>query len=48
MTIEQLQVLQLAGTVSIPTSATIGATRMRVSMKYNGILLLVKLSLMGK
>jgi hypothetical protein len=29
MTIEQLQVLQL-GTVSIPTSATIGATRMRV------------------
>jgi hypothetical protein len=44
MTIEQLQVLQLA-TVSIPTSATIGATRMRVSMKYNGIPSLVKLSL---
>ena len=27
----------ISGTISIPSSATLGATRMRVSMKYNGI-----------
>jgi hypothetical protein len=48
MTIGATSSSPVSGTVSIPTSATIGATRMRVSMKYNGILLLVKLSLMGK
>jgi hypothetical protein len=45
MTIGATSSSPVSGTVSIPTSATIGATRMRVSMKYNGILL--KLSLMA-
>jgi hypothetical protein len=39
MTIGATSSSPVSGTVSIPTSATIGATRMRVSMKYNGILL---------
>jgi hypothetical protein len=46
MTIGATSSSPVSGTVSIPTSATIGATRMRVSMKYNGIPSLVKLSLM--
>ncbi|NHN27380.1 T9SS type A sorting domain-containing protein [Flavobacterium jejuense] len=29
--------IPISGTISIPSSATLGATRMRVSMKYNGI-----------
>lgn len=37
MTIGATSSSPVSGTVSIPTSATIGATRMRVSMKYNGI-----------
>ncbi|WP_445456601.1 reprolysin-like metallopeptidase [Flavobacterium sp. HNIBRBA15423] len=31
------QATPISGTISIPSNATLGATRMRVSMKYNGI-----------